>query len=65
MISAVNICLDHPSLVRTDQESIQAFLRKYDACMTTVLAYAKKLSSNLLNTEAFRPVDIKFSIDAA
>lgn len=62
--AAVEISLDHPRLIRTDPESIRSFLRRYDQYSTTVLARANQLTKDNLTSEAIRPVELKFCVDA-
>lgn len=62
--SVISTSVNHPRLLRTDAESIRIFLRLYDQYKDEVSARALQLTDNGSSTEAVRPVNLKFCVDA-
>jgi len=61
----VSTSVNHPRLVRTDTESIRAFLWIYDQCAKEVTARTHQLAVGVTaTTEAACPVNLKYCVDA-
>lgn len=63
--SFVSTSVNHPRLIRTDAESIRIFLSAYDQYAKEVSTRALQLlSTGTATSEAVRPVNLKFCVDA-
>lgn len=55
----------HPRLEKTDAASIRRFFLKYDQYKNEIVERAKQLTlSNSISTEAIKPVNLKFCVNA-
>lgn len=57
---SVSVAVDHPRLTKLDPKSIRQFLNYYDQYVNKIISRSKHPGSNVVGTEAYRPVDIQF-----
>lgn len=59
----VSLTLDRPRLLKTDDESVRLFLKKYDQYISKVVARGKHVPTDSASSVAVTSVGIKFRVD--